>query len=1163
MVKLCTMTLLRPSTPNSAIARLRALKRLFELGFNDLGALEELNAALRGARGAAFVDLQCDVMERITALRAGAPAVAQGRPPGHAVLRAVLTDAGCAAPDGRPLHRYAVSDARYEAVRRTVADLGREGRLDQPAAEVAALFCIFVCEWYRREYAGGVYCWEDPAPETIKGLSYASRTSLARTGLAWWGRKAKRHAGAELRLVTLVLEGGFPTRLLETHEQGRIAAHLRQLTEKGELALDPDADDIARQSAALGVRLGHFNNSDFHALCADLVLAIVSLKRKARTDAPPGVPLSSFLDATSPNWRDELPVSLSGGGAARLIDELVSAKAQRVGRSEARCRRVLLRQGQDWVPGLRLGVDGLVDLGAAYVEELGRLRLHAAGALASLVAGELALLEPPNVDDVHWLCRGRSRAGAIAGLPFEAPVEVELRSGERRIGELLWPRGEPLRAEILAFVDSGDVAPSNQPRELVYIGGGSLRTTHGRVFLLTPRGTEVRTLNDDLGFAPIWKGDRWLFDVSSSVHVVVRDGRYRVDVAADAEGVTGLLLEGAGLPGAASLSAEIQMFAGTPRVLLRQGAKKSPAGLHQVSWRRPGGAVWKDWASAPPRAGLADLYWRDAEAGVLIDKARIMVTPPQARVVVEAAGAGASRYRLAEAPGWRLETLSGEPAAEDGLTVLGQGPPRRTEHIRLVCPSLTSLDIVCQALFSRGGFFGLDGVLVADNTRVMLEDLRGMIVAVNKPTPLWISGPSKQFRRILIEDQQSLWSISEDILRLLSRSENLDDVVRLELGDGGGRTLTVGRYATALRPVDGGVVCEPSKSPLSGTLRLERLSLVDLTRDVLAEGPAETLIGPTHTAPVIPAGPGILLLRRGDRVVGRPTLHVNPAALEPQGLCALQHAVLERDAAARVSAFGVHLEHLGEADEAAQANRRHLMALMKAREGVPASAFDTLRVLSDTPAGLAGLAAHAETDLEREKLWLLERELPFLWCLIPVSTWADAFDSRRAMLHAALLGSGFDESKSRMMARPAVESAAAAWIALDPLLASPLSLAGLSGPVTDAAETLTEPARDRIRRMADADGPVGRQDQMLVRDSIFRRKSGWADHLPDLSRFDASQWEGLDAAFAAALSAADIAHLDRDQVLRIRSARAEEPASFQDLYVSSLLRLARGKALEC
>lgn len=1164
MVKLQTMTGLRSQSAASTMTRLRALRDRFALDFNDLEALETLNADLRGERDAPFVDLQCDVMERLIALRAGAPAVPQGRPPSEAILRAVLVDAGCATADGRPLHRYALTDARYAAVRKAVIDYGRQGRLEQPSEEIAALFCIFVCEWYRREYAGGVYRWEDPAPETIRRLSYAARTTLARTGLTWWRRKPKRHAGAELRLVTLVLEGGFPTRLLETHEQGRIAAHLRQLTERCELALDPDADEIARQSEALGARLGHFNNADFHALCADLVLSIVSLKRRAQAKAPAGVPLSSYLDATSPDWRNELPISLSGGGAARLIDELVSAKAQRVGRSEARCRRVLLRQGQAWVAGVRLGVDGLVDLGKGYGEDLGRLRLHASGALAALVAGELAMLEPPNADDEHWLCRGRARAGAVLGMPFEAPVEVELRSGEHRVGQMLWPRGEPLRAEVLAFVDASETGANAQPQELVYIGGGSLRTAHQRVFLLTPRGAQVRTLDDDLGFAPIWKGERWLYDVSSSVYVTVSDGRYRIDVSADQEGVTGLLLDGVGLGGAATLAADVQLFTGAPRLLLRQGAKKTTPRPRQVSWRRPGAATLKDWASEPPRMGLVDVHWRDSEAGVLIDKARIMVAPPGAKVVVQSAGGGASLYALANAPDWRLETLSGEQADAAGLIIASEGPPRRTHSMRLVCPNGSSVEIACQAPFSRGGFFDAGGALVDDNTRVMLEDLRGMTVAVAGPTPLWLSGPSRQSRRILIEDQQSLWSMSEHILHLLSRSENLDDTVRLELSDGGGRTLIVGRYAAALRPVEGGVVCDPAKSPLPGWLRLERLSLVDLTLEMVAEGESEAIVGPVHPLTASASGPGVLLLRQADRVVGRPTLHVNPASPASETLCGIQRATLEPNPAVRASLFRDRLARLAATDAEAEADRRYLTALLKARNGVPASAFDVLRGLADTSVGLAGLAAGAATDLEREKLWLLERELPFLWCLTPVADWADAFQNRRALLLETLIRSGFDETESSMMALPAVASAAAAWISLDPLLEAPLSLAGLSGPVADVAENLKTPAIDRIRRLAEADGSDPRRDKAAGKESIFRAKGGvLTDRLPDLSRFDSSQWEGLDAAFAAALSAAGAVSLDRDQIQRVRLARAEEPISFRDLYVASLLRLARGQSLEC
>lgn len=1146
--------------------RLEALKRRYERGYNEVEELEALNAELRSLRDADFVDLQCDVMERLTALRAGA--APKLRPPLmlDATLRGVLEDVGCSAPDGRPIHRYALSDERYEAVVKAVGDPGRRGALLAAAPDAAALFCLLVSEWFRRHYAGGVYRWEDPAPAVVAQLPYTSLTALARTGLAWWGRKPKRHAGAELRLVTLVLEGGFPTRLLELNENGRIAAHLRRLTEKCELGIELTDEAVAAMSSTMGVRLGHFDNPDFHALCADLVLAIVDLKRRAQQAAPPGVPLSSYLDATQPDWRGELPITLSGGAAGRLIDELVSAKAQRVGRSEARCRRVLVRHGEDWTPGLRLGVEGPVELGLGLNGDLGRLRLYAAGALASLAAGELAMLEPPGEEGDYWLCRGRGRNRVVNGFPFTVPAEVELRSGERRVGQLTWPRGEALRSELLVFVDAG-AGPDGRPAELIFIGGGSLKTKSPTAYLLTPAGAQVRTLDDQLGFAPLWRGTRWLFEVPVSVHVRCGTERYRVDVAADAEGAASLGLHGESLKGCRPIDPYLHAFAGAPRMQLREGTKASAPKAGQVRWRAGDSAIWKDWASQPPREGLIELHWRDQQTGGLIDKARALILPLGARIGVEAGPNGACRYRLLSAPGWRLRAEGGATAGDgETLSLTSVGRPRREQTLEVVAPDGAAAAVACPAPFLHGGFFSAAGELIAENARLMIEDLRGASVVVNRPTYLFVSGPINQHRRLRVEDERALWSVSDEILRLLNGSEGLDDVVRLELGDNSGRRLLVGRYATGLRLEEGSVKFESMRTPLSGDVRLERLSLIGGTVEPIVAGDAAVVLDRTYPVTTTAPGPGLLLLRRASRVIGRPTLHLGPRHEAPESLCRLQACTLPQQAEAREAAFRAALAELGGTDPAAEADRRHLFDLLAAREGAPASAFDVLRALSTAPPALAALAAHAASETERELVWRLERELPFLWCLVPIVSWVEAFANRRAGLCAALIAAGFDREKADAMAGPTVQACASAWVALHPLLETPLFLAGLGGAPTELPTDLVEAARDRIRRLADDGDTPSRASERApaVAVSCFRAEgSDYRTQLPDLARFDVSQWEGLDAAFAAALAAAGQAQLRRHELLRIRAAFAEEPVSFRDLYAASLMRLARGEPLRC
>ena len=297
------------------------LRARFAAAHGSLPALEALKADLVGLRGEAFVDLLCDVMAEIQALRSRRP------PPSAAPTDLVGLIMSRAREPGQPLFRYAVTDDEFAALRERLEYLHRVVALEQPNDLSAATFTLYVSEWFRREYDGAGYSWESPHPDIIRSLSDAARKALARQGLAWWGRRPRRTLHGEMRLLSLALEGGFPTRLLESREHGRIAHHLRDLLTRVEGAGQVDEDRAEQMSSMRGSELGSYDHEEFHALCAELVLAIVRLKAESAANAPAGIAASDWLDGVRPAWRDELPIRLAGEGAKRLLDDLVSARA--------------------------------------------------------------------------------------------------------------------------------------------------------------------------------------------------------------------------------------------------------------------------------------------------------------------------------------------------------------------------------------------------------------------------------------------------------------------------------------------------------------------------------------------------------------------------------------------------------------------------------------------------------------------------------------------------------------------------------------------------------------------------------------------------------------------------------------------------------------------
>ena len=66
--------------------------------------------------------------------------------------------------DGRPLYAYRITSSEYKSLRDILATRCKENLdLDELLSErgFSVLFVFFATEWYKREYIGGAWRWED------------------------------------------------------------------------------------------------------------------------------------------------------------------------------------------------------------------------------------------------------------------------------------------------------------------------------------------------------------------------------------------------------------------------------------------------------------------------------------------------------------------------------------------------------------------------------------------------------------------------------------------------------------------------------------------------------------------------------------------------------------------------------------------------------------------------------------------------------------------------------------------------------------------------------------------------------------------------------------------------------------------------------------------
>ncbi len=1069
------------------------------------------------------------------------------------VLGRFLQARRLARPDGRLLFRYGVADAEYQTFRETLEIAGRRDELAAPGVATSAVFVLYAAEWHRRDYPGDGQSWDAILPQVLKPVSYASKTQLCRDGLAWWRRAPRRLNGAEERLLSLAFEGGFPTRVLDVRERGWLSRFLRSAIAGVGRELEPDeqaAVEAARRAAEMIPPT--FRQNEIFALAGELALALDGRKREAGL-APAGVPPSAWLDARCEGWRETLPIRLEGEGAQKLIDELVDLTPEGLaGDEEARCTRLLVRNGDGWAPGLLLRLDGWIrGMPRELSEHEGRLRVRAAGALADLVSGEIAFVEPA-AEGGGWRARPRQTLPVLSPFPFSEAVNLAV-AGERGVRSVTWPRGAAQTSEVLVFADNRDGADRDAaPDALELVGSGSVRSRRPELYVMTPAGFVAR--GADQAAAPIWT------DAQSALFRIVEPTTFGIDGAwwRVAPGEASELSETLGLSaetprGLQPLQPEIRLVRRPVTWSVRHGSRSAEAAPGEVIWRRPGEKLGHDVHREPLPVGRVDLIWRDAASQVYRDRLRLAVLPEGGAVSATPVAGGGAVFRMEQMDGWRLTSAEPAQISSDGgasLTMRFAGSPRRRVALTLHPPGgEPPIEVTANFPVADGGFACADGALVGAHERLMLHELRGARAFADGRRRLTIElrAKTRLMRQIPFEDEAPLWALAREIRGLASAFDEVDDFVRLTI-DPGGRFLDVGAYAINVavrrRTIE---VERPRGRRIDGPVRLEWRSIVDPRREgrrILCEAPS-LQEGLVVEAPDDLAGPGLVYLVANDVIVGRPSLLVG-GEIGEDGLCDLQRASLCRDLAERREQMGAAYETIarGEGDW----NLAYLHELVVQLDGLTPGA---LHVLGELPRHLdaaAHLIVAAKPEL-RETVRSLEMDLCFLWALVPVTSWAGAFARLADRLTATLQTAGIPSDQVRALVDSQQGAVARDLIALDETLAWPLALAG-TAPRPDPPRSHREIANARLQRSVAG---------FSVR-SVFHEDEQIAPHLPaDLAVFDPSFSEALAAPYAAALRAADKARLTRKQVLAVRAWAEDDPAYFAEAFGAGLAELNGAK----
>lgn len=1139
------------------------LRKQFELQRENVAALEVLAKELKKRSSDEAFDLLAEVARALVAARKLQPADTQ-----HPA-QAILSTRKLSRPDERPLFRYRLSLTEWERLREHLKQLTRTRAIERADDRDAGAFAIYAAEWFRREFEGGSYRW-DELLSSVGGVAPEVTATLARRGLRWWGRTAHRTDHGEQRLMSLALEGGFPTRLLNSRERGWLAGTLRRLIARASVLGEHSLEAVLELVVADSAIPPTFRRPEFFTLLAELTIAIVDLRAETAAEAvAAGVPTSAWLDARREGWRDELPIALEGEGAGKLIDELVSQSLDRLGGAAARCWRMLVRRDGAWAPALKLAVDGEIRVPSSVRSMQSRLRVHAVGDLGDRLAGELALLDPPG-EDGAWVSRPRPAAPrrALRNYAFTSAATVELRCDGQPIATFPWSAaGEPLHGDALAFVDDRD-ADGDSVNELTLLGGGSQRTRQKSIYVWAPADHVAKTVGGE-PITCVWEGPAHrLFRLGepSFVGAPEEEFAFYYEPNSSAGKTESLHLDG---PQASDLTtlAGYQVFSGAPAVVLQSGVAKKPLSFGRVYWRHEGDPSWHDLKRQRIGVGAIELVLRSDETRAALDRVRFVVLPPDLNLRSRALVNGAADFWLEGEDGWRLEADSSERYRVEktarGLRAAWSTDRRTLINLRLVSQEGRAAIITTRFPLGDGALVGADGAVLADKAVVTLKQMRGARAFAHGRAKLAVETAMRRDRTVYhhaFDNECSLWSLRDQIAVLMEASDDLDTEVRVAF-EPNGPSVRIKRYEHEIVVSKSFVRLAQPKEGQGGRLSFEWRSLVDMThqgrRTIAVLSTADAMSMRAFSLPDDLAGPGIVYLCEGEAVVSR-SCFVPGLARDDSQFNSIQKAVSltgpSFDAALKVA-----FESIEAVGARAVADLDWLHQLVALCTRLPATTFNVLKPMARRSQMLAHLIASSVDDEALERVWSLEPQLPFLWVLIPVEDWRHAFNCQYQRTVEGLCAIGWEASKAHVTATAQVNATIDKLLLLDDDLSAPISAAGLRPPPPAPTRSPRDIGQDRIRRLVGS-GRESKRGSCFLSDPCLRVE---LEKLPEwFQGFHEDHWEGVLAPVAAALRAAGRVKLLPSQRLRIREGMLEDPEHFSEAYAACLLHLSNLSPVE-
>lgn len=950
-------------------------------------------------------------------------------------------------PDGRPLYAYRCGKSEYSVLTGLMRDMlvGLEKRHDY--RRFAELFCLFAAETWQRRYAEGTWSYDtifdvldQPVPD-----QNAIRDWIVR-GLDWWRREViVTERGINQYLLTVGCEGGLPIRLLNGAD-ARLAAYFRELQNAFNRFPHADVEDLARQNMPLlPVSL---QRDVVYEVSARLVQSIADLQALVEDASDP----VQVLDQIKPDWRDELPLPLGNDAVEVLLGKMIrhAQSLQSSGGAPIKWRWGLDAKGDDWFLFAELVLPDNIETEqlSAWTnanEPPARFKiLHGVGTQVSSVA---LLTRVTRRDGTQvYRCESLSRrAVRLIGRLATNPGALLLTAGDHEV-PIDVPGDEGLSDLPWVFQAGKHNAQAR------FLGEGSVRTRNASTLVAVSVEDQLQGVDDGAQFEQIGelsRVNRRLFRIHGHVRVEGPLGdSSTIRCGCDQDRADRFRISGAQLPW---VLGDQRVYVGVPAVRQINGqGRVQPISGAVVEWASVGISPSQWSSNLRDCRGRVWLRCTEPESGDVLLRRRIDVVPSRCEIKLQVGAPGQPAYiQLSGLEGAQVSTTDSR-AVEilqegDGVRVIVDENPEEALqeiHLRLQWSERCPLEVALPVP-RMGGVFLFAGRPVPRNGLVALERLGATRAVVQGPMNghysisaeiktggivdpelarlLWLQEPLKnkgdgKYEALLHQMQESL-------AELMAMAADVNIEAQLTLQDATGRELSqvrVAHYDLTLIPEQeqGRVTLSSTSLKQLGEEWEDRVTMemIRLWSPALQTIPLEVDSESDLPAWKVPegleAGPWWVVGRDAGWTRFRPLLLTVSETDEGDALSAgeeednkspLIQAVKESDPEVREQRMDELVSVLGKEPGAPDWER--LFDYLRLTREHPAPSLQLMNSLVESPDTLALLLLKASINEEDFELaWVLARQLPFVWYLVPAASWLSAAKAHFTQLSEALSG---------------------------------------------------------------------------------------------------------------------------------------------------------------